>query len=602
MFIRKVPHTDSKNGDRYYTYKLVESFRTERGPRQREILNLGTDFNLPEEHWRDMARRVSEIMSGQERLFDCPEEIETLARVYARRIIRRRSSHIGEKNDSDHLPDYQMVDVNSVEDEDVREVGAEHVVYKTIRELELDLKLEELGFSKPRIDVAIGVIAGRLISPGSERAAHLWLKHISGIDELLEADFLMLPQDRVYKVADILIRYKKAIEEHLSVKERSLFTLKEKTILYDLTNTFFEGSGRYNDKARFGWSEEKRNDCPLITLGLVLDDAGFPKRSQMFEGNMGEPKTLQRMLQGLSSDSISKPVVVMDAGIATGENIRWLKNHQYDYLVVLRGKKKSLPENMVTVKEDEERIVKAALVRHDETGEIRLVCHSTGKQEKERDIRNLFQQRFDLELQKLQAALSRKNGTKRYEKVMEKIGRLKEKFKRIAHRYDITVEKDEKNRVTAISWHQKETEDTDGIYWIRTNRGDFKEQQIWNIFNMLTDVKNAFRCMKSELGLRPVHHQREQRASSRGHLFVTVLAYHILHTIRFKLRQKGIHDSWKTIRKALSTHVRVTTSMKRQEGRMIYIRKSSRMEAYHKKIYDALNLSYQVGRRVKTVV
>ena len=529
MFIRKVPHTDSKNGDRYYTYKLVESFRTERGPRQREILNLGTDFNLPEEHWRDIARRVSEIMSGQERLFDCPEEIETLARVYARRIIRRRSSHIGEKNDSDHLPDYQMVDVNSVEDEDVREVGAEHVVYKTIRELELDLKLEELGFSKPRIDVAIGVIAGRLISPGSERAAHLWLKHISGIDELLEADFLMLPQDRVYKVADILIRYKKAIEEHLSVKERSLFTLKEKTILYDLTNTFFEGSGRYNDKARFGWSEEKRNDCPLITLGLVLDDAGFPKRSQMFEGNMGEPKTLQQMLQGLSSDSISKPVVVMDAGIATGENIRWLKNHQYDYLVVLRGKKKSLPENMVTVKEDGQRIVKAALVRHDETGEIRLVCHSTGKQE-------------------------------------------------------------------------KETEDTDGIYWIRTNRGDFKEQQIWNIFNMLTDVKDAFRCMKSELGLRPVHYQREQRASSRGHLFVTVLAYHILHTIRFKLRQKGIHDSWKTIRKALSTHVRVTTSMKRQEGRMIYIRKSSRMEAYHKKIYDALNLSYQVGRRVKTVV
>ncbi|MDI6776525.1 MAG: IS1634 family transposase [Syntrophales bacterium] len=600
MFIRKVPHTDPKNGSRYYTYKLVESFRTERGPRQREILNLGTDFNLPEGQWRDLARRVPEIISGQERLFDCPEEIETLARVYARRIIRRRSSLVGEKNDSYHLPDYQMVDVNSIGDEDVREVGAEHVVYETIRELELNRKFEELGFSKPRMDVAIGVIAGRLIYPGSERATHLWLKHISGIDELLGADFSTLSQDQVYKAADMLIRYKRAVEEHLSVKERSLFTLKEKIVLYDLTNTFFEGSGRYNDKARFGWSKEKRNDCPLVTLGLVLDDGGFPKRSQMFEGNVSEPKTMQRMIQGLSSNTMFKPVVVMDAGIATGENIRWLKDHQYDYLVVLRGKKKPLPENMVTVKEDGDRIVKAALVRHDETGEVELVYHSTGKQEKERGLRNLFQQRFEFELQKLQAALSRKNGTKRYEKVIEKIGRLKEKFKMIAHRYDIAMEKDEKNRVTAITWHQKETEDTDGIYWIRTNREDFREQQIWNIFNMLTDVEDAFRCMKSELGLRPVHHQREHRVD--GHLFITVLAYHILHTIRFKLRQKGIHDSWKTLREGLSTHVRVTTLLKRQDGRVIYIRKSSRPEAYHKKIYDALNLSYQVGRRIKTIV
>jgi len=168
----------------------------------------------------------------------------------------------------------------------------------------------------------------------------------------------MLPQDRVYKASDMLLSHKRAIEEHLCVKEQSLFALEEKIILYDLTNTFFEGSGRYNNKARFGFSKEKRNDSPLVTLGLVMDAAGFPKRSQMFEGNVSEPKTMERMILGLSSrDTLSKPIIVMDAGIATEENLWWLKNHQYDYLVVLRGKKNVLPEEMVTIKEDGDCIV-----------------------------------------------------------------------------------------------------------------------------------------------------------------------------------------------------------------------------------------------------
>ena len=238
------------------------------------------------------------------------------------------------------------------------------------------------------------------------------------------------------------------------------------------------------------------------------------------------------------------------------------------------------------------------MVRHDD--EVELVCHSTGKEEREKGIRNLFQERFEEELQKVKRALSKKNGIKRYEKVVEKVGRLKEKFKRIAHRYEIIVKKDEKNKVTAITWHQKETGNTDGIYCIRTNRGDFKEQQIWNIFNMLRDIEDAFRCMKSALGLRPIHHQKEHRVD--GHLFITVLAYHILHTIRFKLRQKDVHDSWKTIRDGLSTLVRVTTELKREDGRVVHIRKSSRLEPYHKKIYDALNLSHQVGKQVKTII
>jgi transposase len=135
---------------------------------------------------------------------------------------------------------------------------------------------------------------------------------------------------------------------------------------------------------------------------------------------------------------------------------------------------------------------------------------------------------------------------------------------------------------------------------LRTNRKKLREEQIWNIYNTLTDIEDAFRCMKSELGFRPIHHQKELRAD--GHIFITVLAYHLLHTIRFKLRRHGIHLSWATIRDRFSTQVRITTTMKRKDGKIIHIRKSSRAELFHKKIYDALNLPYQPGKMVKTIL
>jgi transposase len=420
----------------------------------------------------------------------------------------------------------------------------------------------------------------------------------------MDTDFSKLSQDRVYKVSDMLLKEKKAIEEHLSFKERNLFNLEEKIILYDLTNTFLEGTGKYNKKAHFAKSKEKRSDCPLVTLGLVLDADGFPKRSNVFEGNVSEPKTLEGMIKDISDENTPiKPTVVLDAGIATEANIKWLKGNQYSYIVVSRKKKKDIPENvnLVTVKKDNNTFVQAALVKNEETDEIELYCHSKGKEKKEQGIKSLFQQRFEEELIKARSALSKKNGTKRYEKVIEKIGRLKERFKRVAHCYEVVVKKDpETNKAKDINWHLKETENNNGLYVLRTNREELKEEQIWNVYNTLTDIEDAFRCMKSELGFRPIHHQTELRTD--GHIFITVLAYHLLHSIRFKLKRQGIHLGFSTIRDRLSTQVRITTTMKRKDGKMIHIRKSSRAELFHKKIYDALNLRYQPGKTVKTIL
>jgi hypothetical protein len=291
MFIRKVLHKNKKTRKSYATYKLVESIRTERGPRQRDILNLGVDFDLPKDQWKDLANCIEGIITGQKLLFDYSRKIQSLASKYAKTIIRQQASVVDEGEDA--AADYETVDVNSVDNEQARSVGAEYVVYESIKELELDGMLKSLGFKKHEISAAVGVIAGRMIEPGSERATYYWMQNKTALDELMGVDFSILSLDRIYKVSDIFIKNKDAIEEHLSRKEGELFSLQEKIILYDLTNTFFEGSAKSNPKARYGKSKERRNDCPQVTLGLVLDMDGFAKKSRIYEGGISEPKTLE---------------------------------------------------------------------------------------------------------------------------------------------------------------------------------------------------------------------------------------------------------------------------------------------------------------------
>jgi transposase len=609
MFIRRVPHTNRKNRKEYYTYKLVDSIRTERGPRQRVILNLGVDFDLPRDSWKDLANCIEGIITGQRPLIEYPKEIRSLGRRYARHIIRKQASVVSEQQDS--APDYATVDLNSMDNEEPRTVGAEHVVYETIKELGLDRTLRELGLKRPQVAASCGVIAARMIAPGSERATHHWLKHVSALDELMGVDFSQLPLDRVYKVSDWLMRHKDALEGYLRQSEGQIFKLEEKIILYDLTNTFFEGSGTYNPKARYARSKDKRSDCPLVTLGLVLDMNGFPKNSQVFAGNISEPQTLQTMIRELAGrdifkDSLIKPTVVLDAGVASEANIQWLKDTHYPYIVVSRRKRMPIPPDltMVAVKEDERTggvLVQAGLAKGKHTDELELYCRSSDKEKKEEGIKTTFQQRFEAELLKARTALYLRGGTKRYEKVVERVGRLKERFKLVSHLYKVTVEEDtETDNAKQITWSHKKREKTSGIYCLRTDRKDLNEQQIWDIYTMLTDVEDAFRCMKSQLGLRPIYHQKEIRCDA--HIFITVLAYHLLHTIRFKLRQRGVRLCWATIRQQLSTQVRVTTTMKRQDGKVIRIRKSSKAEPSHQAIYDALNFAYQPGKTVKTIL
>ncbi|MCK5188964.1 MAG: IS1634 family transposase, partial [Methylococcales bacterium] len=371
---------------------------------------------------------------------------------------------------------------------------------------------------------------------------------------------------RLYTVSDKLLKQQPALESFLADQEQSLFDLNRNIVLYDLTNTYFEGQCARNPKAQFGRSKEKRSDCPLVTLGLVLDGDGFPLSSQVFPGNASEPETLALMIEGLQDKNpfnSVKPVIIMDAGIASAKNIAWLIERNYHYLVVSREKHTKNPreqKSTVIVRETERSNVAVYREEDTETGETRLYCHSEQKAKKEQAIRNRFHVRLEEALNKLHAGLSKKGTIKKYTKILERIGRLREKNSHVAQDYRIEVIADEeKSNAIRIEWQREpQSEQKDkhcGIYCLRTNIPDWSEDQLWSTYTLLTEIEATFRSLKTELGLRPVYHHKEDRVT--GHLFITLLAYHLVHTLRYQLKQQGIHLSWESIRNIMSTQQRI---------------------------------------------
>ena len=600
----------------YYTYRLVESVRTPKGVRQRTLLNLGTNFSCPRESWPDLAKRVGEIISAQKQLFPPASDLEDAAQRYAALIIQSKNRADGIDGDSTTSSDYRNIDINTLEFMRPRSIGIEHVAYEALRQLQLDKKLQELGLNKHQLCTAIGTVIGRMIEPGSELATHYWLQHHTGLGELLGYDYESLKLTRMYQVSDILLKHKQELEQHLYERQRSIFQFEETITLYDLTNTYFEGSGKLNDLAAHGHSKEKRTDCPLVTLGLVLDSSGFPIRSKVFAGNAGEPQTLAEMIKGLKGSPVEsrepllfkqgKLTIVMDAGIATEDNINWLKKEQYHYLVVSRKHHREFSEkDAVVVKTDKDCTVKAYKKINDKTGEVELYCHSTRREDKERAIYNRFSTRFEEALDKLDSGLRKKGCVKKYDKVLVSLGRLKQKYSRAAKNYQITVKKDKKtgNAVRIIKNCKELLNSTDaypGVYCLRTNQNTWDESTLWRTYTMLTDLEAVFRSLKSELGLRPVFHQKTKRVS--GHLFITLLAYHLIHTIRCRLKKKDIHSSWSDLRKQLKGQNRITVSMNCQNGETVHVRKSTRPEPRQQVIYDALGLTHYPGRTIKKIV
>ncbi len=604
MFIRRTQTRSISSGQTYFTHRLVRSHRVSGKVRQQTLLNLGSHFPIPREDWPLLCRRLEDILSGQLPLLEevsTPLEVE--AQRMAERLLQGEADVMGTGGEAPS-EDLQTVEVGSVELMRPRSVGVEQVGCWALEQLGVGELLEELGLNGPMRAAAMGAIVGRLARPGSERATWGWLRRRSGLGELLEVDFETLPLMRMYRASDALMKHREAIERHLFTRAMGLFDLEPRVTLFDLTNTFFEGKAARQPKAQRGHSKEKRSDCRLLTLGLVLDGAGFVRRSEVFAGRVDEHRTLAGMLEALEAPRGA--LVVMDRGVATEDRIGWLQQEGYRYLVVSRqGRRQFEAEAAVTVETASKKTLQLHKQVSDDGKEVRLYCRSQERAEKEKGILERFSRRFEQGLTRISEGLSRPRTPKGVGKVRERIGRLKAQSRGAAQHYVIEVLTDESGeKATSLTWKRQPRPGSmathPGVYCLRSNQTDWDEESLWRTYTLLTDVEAVFRSLKSELGLRPIYHHKPVR--SEGHLFLTVIAYQLVQVIRKRLKQRGNDSSWTTLRGILEGQQRVTVTFRRGDGRTLHVRKATRAEPDQKAIYDALGIDPAPGGVRKMIV
>jgi len=618
MFIRKTKTNNSSTGEAYFTHRLVRGERIGGKVRQITVLNLGRNLAVKQDDWPLLCCRIEQLLQSSQSslmVIDCPLQIERAAQHYAGQLVARaseansRSEQAGNSvpaeaesarsvpAEAENITDYQELDVNSLQLTQPRSVAVEHLGLHALTQLGLIEKLEKLGVNGVTRAAIMGNLIGRMAQPGSEIATWNWLQNHSALGELLEVDFTAMSHMSLYRASDVLMKHRDAIEDHLFGSINSLFNLEETVTLYDLTNTYFEGECEGNPDAKFGRSKEKRTDCPLVTLGLVLDGSGFVRRSKTFAGNVSEGSTLAEMLVGLAAPAGA--MVIMDAGIATQANIEWLIEHNYRYLVVRRGGVRQFDEtNAIEIETASGATVKLQRELSEDGKEVRLHCHSAGREAKETAMSEQFCTRYVAGLQKIVDGLQKARAEKRHDKLLERVGRLKARSRGASQHYTLNFTTDESGKiVTALTWGKTPIDGTmathPGVYCLRSNELDWDAAKLWRTYTMLTDLESVFRSLKSELGLRPVYHSSKNRVD--GHLFITVLAYQCVQMLRVQLKQAGINDSWAQLRATLSVQRRITSSLRRRDGRTLHIRKSTVAEPDLQQIYKALKLNSAPG-------
>lgn len=607
MFLKVIFKTIKSTGEKKKHYRLCESYRYDNTVRHLTILHLGSLEELPEtEQKKALADRINELVkqsyTGKQSLFAPPDQlIETLAQKFFRAIKEKQLLDLAAGKD------YHRIDTDSVKNKNIKEVGSEWLCMQALEQLDITGFLSGKDWSSEQIQLALTHIVSRATYPASELRTSHWIKENSAVCELTGYPVEKITKDKLYEISKCLYKVKSDLEKHLSKRTNELFDLTDKIILYDLTNTYFEGSMRNSKIAKFGRSKEKRNDARLVVLAVVVNTEGFLKYSQIFEGNLADNKSLEQIIGELSSRTSSAerhPIVVLDAGIATEDNLKLLREKKFDYMCVSRSnmKKYSVDTNSQPIKIQDKKKQELTLqkVTVDGNTDTWLRVHSQAKALKESGMNSRFSQRFEQGLLQIKESLGKKSGVKKQEKVWERIGRLKAKYPSIHKYYEIESAVNNEGIVTNILWRQKPLEKKEGYYLLRTTLNQKDEQVQWTIYNTIREIEATFRTLKTDLDLRPVFHKTDE--ASMAHLHLGLLAYWVVNTIRHQLKQKSINNEWRDIVRVMNTQKIVTTTMENAYDQQIIIRQCSEPTEQVNEIYTALKFKSKPFCRKKSVV
>ena len=592
-------------------YQLCESYRLDGSVRHRVIIGLG---KLEEklrtvEEIKSLGKRIEEKITGQETLpFTADKKIEELANYYYQEIKRKKRYDFGPGSD------WQTIKVSSLKNKDAREIGAEWLCKQAFNQLGIrDFLVNQQQWTPEDISLAETHIISRAVYPASELKTVSFIKENSAVCEITGYDKDKITKDKLYKISHKLYRVKDQLENYLSKKTNELFDLEDKIILYDLTNTYFEGRMQNSKIAKYGRSKEKRKDAKLVVLAVVINKEGFLKYSNIFRGNMTDSKTLKSIVDAISqktSFTNRKPVVVMDAGIAVEKNLEMLKKNHYDYLCVSRSNLKSYyadtdsePVRIMDKKKQPIELRRVKVNDEKEDADNYLWVKSEAKALKENSMNGLLSQRFEEGLQSINEGINKKGGTKNLKKVYERLGRLKQKYPSVHKYYDITITDNGKSIATGMSFSHKTGEDPDkkaGVYFLRTTVEVEDEKTFWDIYNIIREIEYTFRVLKTDLDLRPIYHKTDD--ASMAHLNLGLLAYWLVSTIRYQLKQKGYKSGWKEIVRIMNTQKCVTTTMDSINNQTISIRQCTEATVKVKDIYEIMKYKTIPFYRKKSVV
>ena len=621
-FISEKRYNPKTQSDDWY-YRIKESFRDLTGrARNRIMLNVGF---IGEEHGEEDIRDIGRCLNhmskhrGEQDLFGDAlagynEFVRGKAREYWTRMVDEGSIDAVRKAvEASREKAERLVDVDTVRHTDAREVGAEWVCLQAIRELKLDKFLEREGWSEVQVDTAIAHLIVRTIYTPSELKTMSIMDENSAVCELVSGNRQWRPgYHSIYDVAPSLYGLKDKLETHLCQTTDHLFNLTSRIVLFDLTNFYFEGRKDGSEKAKYGRSKERRGDCKLLVLALCINVEGFIRYSSVLAGNTADPDSLPDMIETLSQKTRTpsgpgqKVLVCLDAGIATEDNLARIRERGYDYLCVSRTRLADyeLAPDCKSVKVQDAKGQEIALrqVKHEDGGDYYLEINSPAKALKESSMNRLFRERFEQELTKARSALTAKGGKKAYEKVIERVGRAMQKYPSIAKYYVIDYCRDEENtkNMADIKWRIAIPDSVDrqsGIYFLRTNTDNLSEKATWDYYNLIREIECTNRQLKADLNLRPVFHSKDDR--SDAHLFLGLLSYWVVNTIRHKLKQTGENCYWTEVVRRLSTQKAITTEAVNALGEKVRLRLCSEPTKAAADIYQRLNYKPMPFRKIK---
>jgi hypothetical protein len=631
-------HNPKTNAHGWY-YRLVESYRNSDGRVcHRTMLNLGFLEGLTPEQMNLIQKILTKrVESLKDLLFELPQSddsmVNQLVAEYYNRLVSEKRIDVPQTltKKSKSGKDWETIDLNSIKNKDIREIGSEWMCLQTIRQLGIDTFLESKDWSQEQVQLAITQIISRTVYPASELKTSSWIKENSAVCELTGYNINKITKDKLYGITNKLYQVKQELEQHLSLKTNELFDIQDKIILYDLTNMYFEGQMLGSKLAKFGRSKEKRSDCKLVVLALVINVDGFIKCSDILQGNISEPATLGKIIDKLrerTSHCAKKATVVMDAGIASDENKLMIKEKGYEYICVTRSRMQDYmvmaDAPVVTVLDNKKQKIELSKVKSEKHVDYFLKIESHAKELKERSMNAQFQERFVQGMEIISDSLTKTRGIKQADKVYERIGRLKQKYSSIGRYYDIEVElvtkptikkqvifKKKPNKkenilenqiATSIKWSVKEDVDINarsGIYFLQTSIDD-QEELLWQAYNTIREIEATFRVLKTDLDLRPIYHKNDD--STMAHLNLGLLAYWLVNTIRHQLKKEGINSQWIEIVRIMNTQKAVTTIAQNKHDEVIQIRKCSEPNEKVKQIYQILKYKPEPYKKKKDVV